>query len=728
MTEHCLPPIDRREFLTRLGAVPAAALLGASTLGAEPAGSSAPVAPSPPAPRPSARLGLKRLCQDFHFSEYPEGVLARADAKTYVRTLKENGGEVILSFAKDHWGNCYFDTRVGRKHPAVKQDLFGEIIDEAAKLGVAVLAYMSIGWDEHSQRAHHDWRMVTWSGADQHQGGHWTSLCVNSGYGQHTVDHISELCGKYKFRGLWIDIIQYTFDSLNAPCYCAACQRLWREAGLGNAIPNPLDREARARYLDFRDAFLRRYVQAVRAAAKAAQPDLLFTHNWGGCFDLDDFIPKEAEPWGQDYVYQGYMTKFTRALANGRDFEMYTARFNQSCDFTVKPVELMRWEAANIVAHNAAIEVVDQPNIDGTLEPKAWAVIQEAYRVVDDLSPHLRGATPFAEIAVLYSHRNYELQKEIGRQSSADVAHDFAGACKLLADEHLPYDVIVEENDSADSLKPLRAVVVPNTRSLNPITVTALREWCAQGGVLLFDYLSATRDHLWRPAPQPAFGFLTPGAPSRWPVSFVRPVADLDDPFLRVNELVHFKADSQAQSLGFLTPPALEETNERWVSHKIHPGWTTETPAAVCGTFERGAYVYSSWRMFKELLATDLRAIRQFIRGSLEKFYLPTLAVDGPRTVEMIPYRTADGFRVFLTNAVIGRPAGPCTPTYGANPPPHMNIDFVLPVHNLVLWVHAPVRKARDRHGRHLSVARAGQRWKIVLPAIEQYEVIDVVV
>jgi len=384
--------IPRRAFLRQLAAVPVGAALADTAFTKVNVGQPGP-AGSPGILKPLARrLGYKRLCLDFHFSEYPDGVLSKADAKTYVRTLKENGGEVVLAFAKDHWGNHYYDTTLGHKHPAVKQDLFGQIVAEANKQGIDVIAYTSIGWDEFNRRRHPEWRMVNWQGSSR--GGRWTTLCVNTDYGQRTIEHIAELCGKYRFRGLWIDIVQYSFSAPNAPCYCAACQRLWREAGHGDAIPNPLGGESRARYLDFRDAFLRRYVEAARGAAKTAQPGVLFTHNWGGCFDLDDFIPKEAEPWGKDYVYQGYMTKYTRALAQGRDFEMYSARFNQPCDFTIKPVELMRWEAASIVAHNGAVEIVDQPNIDGTLEPKAWAVIREAYRTIDELSQHLAARRP----------------------------------------------------------------------------------------------------------------------------------------------------------------------------------------------------------------------------------------------------------------------------------------------------------------------------------------------
>ena len=162
----------------------------------------------------------------------------------------------------------------------------------------------------------------------------------------------------------------------------------------------------------------------------------------------------------------------------------------------------MRWEAANIVAHNGAVEIVDQPNIDGTLEPKAWAVIREAYRTIDELSPHLAGTTPFAEIGVLYSHRNWELHKDLGRESSASVAHDFAGACKFFADEHLPYDVIVEENLTPALLQSLRVMVVTNTISLDPQTVRAI---CATG---------ARKGGCWCLIPEPQLAITAPGLPS----------------------------------------------------------------------------------------------------------------------------------------------------------------------------------------------------------------------
>ena len=532
--------VPRRTFLRQLAAVPVGAALVADSFApahAEEPGSSAALTSIKPLGK---RMGYKRLCLDFHFSEYPDGVLSKADAKNYIGTLKKNGGEAVLAFVRDHWGNHYYNTTKYHRHPKVNHDLFGEVVAEADKQGIDVIAYLSIGWNEFAARAHPDWHMVSSSGVTNHHAGNWTTLCVNTPYGQQTLEQMSELCGKYRFKGIWIDIVQYSF-STNAPCYCAGCQKLWREAGYGDSIPNPLDGEVRARYLDFRDVFLRRYVEAARNAVKAAQPDVLFTHNWGGSFDLDDFIPKEAEPWGKDYVYQGYMTKYTRALANGRDFEMYSARFNQSCDFTVKPVELMRWEAASIVAHNGAIEIVDQPNIDGSLEPKAWAVIKEAYRAIDELSPHLAGTTPYAEIGVLYSHRNWELQ--VGRDWTTNVAYDFAGACKFFADEHLPYDVVVEENLTPELLSSLKVLVVPNTIALYPKTVQYLSDWCAQGGLLVFDSRSATYDHQARRVEKPGFGFIEAGEDYHARVSWVKPVFDLDSPYLRLNGMAQFKAD-----------------------------------------------------------------------------------------------------------------------------------------------------------------------------------------
>jgi hypothetical protein len=405
---------------------------------------------------------------------------------------------------------------------------------------------------------------------------------------------------------------------------------------------------------------------------------------------------------------------------------MFTARFNQMCDFTIKPVELMRWEAASIVAHGGAVEVVDQPNLDGTFEPKAWSVIRETYRAIDELSPHLAGTTPFAEIGVLYSHRNWELQKELGKDTPASVAHDFAGACRLMADEHLPYDVLVEEQVAPATLKPLRVVVVPNTVSLHPETVRHLRDWCAAGGVLMFDYRTATRDHRSRPVAEPGFGLIAAQSARPAKVTFVQPVFEIENPYLRVTEMVEYRAAGATEPLGWLTPAALEETAERWVSHKIHPGAPTTAAAAVLGEFGRGAFVYCSWRVFKELLATDLRAIRQFVRGALGKRYEPLVTLAAPRTVEMIPYRTAQGLRVFLTHGVVGRPAGPWMATYGTQLPLHMNMDFVLPVHDLQVRVRSAVRRSRDMHGRPLKVSRDGAWWKIIVPKVEQYQVVDI--
>lgn len=666
-----------------------------------------------------SRIGYKRVIIDFHFSEFPEGVLANVNGKQMVDTIKESGADAVLAYAKDHWGNYYYDTKVGHKHSAVKTDLFGEIISHAKQRDLDVMAYFTIGWDEYSQQRHPEWRMVTAEGKDQRQKTKWTNLCINTGYAQLTIDHMRELCSLYKFRTLFLDIIQYSFDGLQAPCCCQSCQRLWREQGHGSAIPKKFEGETRAEYLDFRDAFLKRYLDDVRSAVKAIQPDVLITHNWGSYWNAADYVPKEAEPWGRDYVLQSYMTKYTRALAKGRDFEMFTARFNQSWDFTIKPLELMRWEVASFVAHNAAVNVIDQPNIDGTLEPKAWSVIREVYKTVDDIAPHLKGTTPFAEVGVLYSHRNWELHHDVG--------HDLAGACKFLADEHYPYDIVPDEDISPETLKRFKVLVIPNTASLKPEAVDVIRQWCESGGTVLFDYRSATLDENNRPLVKPGIGMVAITEENPRKVSFIKPAFDIENPYIRINENVSIKPLVPTfQTLGFLTRAALEQTDTQWVSHNIQPGRTTQLPAVLLGAYRDGKFIYSTARIFKELLMTDLRAIRQFLRAALARVYTPKVTLEAPRTVEMIPYSTATGYRLFLTNCVTGRPAGACVPTYGTNAAPHLNIDFVLPVHDIQIRLQTKAASARDRHGTALKVVREGTASVITIPKIVQYEVVDI--
>ena len=58
---------------------------------------------------------------------------------------------------------------------------------------------------------------------------------------------------------------------------------------------------------------------------------------------------------------------------------------------------------------------VDQPNIKGDLEPAVYESLREAYKSVEEIIPHVKGTTPYSEIALLDSERSVTVDIEENR-------------------------------------------------------------------------------------------------------------------------------------------------------------------------------------------------------------------------------------------------------------------------------------------------------------------------
>ena len=147
-----------------------------------------------------------------------------------------------------------------------------------------------------------------------------------------------------------------------------------------------------------------------------------------------------------------------------------------------------------------ALMWIDQPHMDGSFDPKALAAMRDAFRVVDELSPHVRGSAPYAEIALLYAQGSALLDP--------DQELDFVGAYRLLNELHWPFDVIAEHHLTAAQLGAFRLLVIPNARHLTPEAVAAVREYVHAGGRLLFTHETASADLAGEPLPRPGFGFV----------------------------------------------------------------------------------------------------------------------------------------------------------------------------------------------------------------------------
>ena len=76
---------------------------------------------------------FRKLHFDYHTPPAVNVVGEGLNVEKFIKKLHEIGCQAFNFFAKDVFGNCYWDTKVGNKHPYLKRDLLGEVVEEAKK-------------------------------------------------------------------------------------------------------------------------------------------------------------------------------------------------------------------------------------------------------------------------------------------------------------------------------------------------------------------------------------------------------------------------------------------------------------------------------------------------------------------------------------------------------------------------------------------------------------------
>jgi hypothetical protein len=697
------------------------------------------------------KLGYKRIILDYHFSSFLPQTLTAVDAGDYVRRMKEAGVESFLVYAKDHWGHVYHKTAISHKHPNAPDDLFGELLGLCRANGIIPFAYTCVMWDEFNARTHPEWRARDAQGLlienAPPAGAGWHHLCVNTPYQDFFMAQLEELAENYDFPGLFVDILFY--NAFTCACYCDGCRAKW-QAMYGREMPLPLASVGdRVQYAAFRDAFYREFYGRMNAVlARHGKADILVTHNFGGTDpSLPTYLGKETEPFGQDYVIPQIIIKDTRNRAHGREVEIYFGRFNRFWDFTVKSKELLRWETVNCLAHDTAAIIIDQPLLDGRLDPQAYKAIGFAYRQADKLLDFTAGSQPYAEIGVYHDHLNYEATGFEGHE-------DFVGACKLLMECHLPYDLVTDFDD-ASALGKFAAVVLPHTPLVHSKMQAGLQKYVHNGGVVICEYTAGAFDEKGPTARDSkhflvdvsrhtmrSVNFIQPGDPrtevsglSSDPRTGVSGLSGEPRPeesglgafesvaatYLRTGKMLELSALKDDKVLGMQVPGAVDRNQWVWVSHNVPPDTRQTGAAVIVRKLGKGKVLYFNSRIFSEYLHTNLGSLRQFIRMCIEQVCPPRLWLQAPSIVDAIFQRKGDARVVTLNCCTLDRGANASSLYYGTQPPLHANINESWPIAGMRLWSRDPIVQAKMLDGTKLTVGNDGPLHYVDLPPIEGF-------
>ncbi|MCL3780948.1 hypothetical protein EMN47_11195 [Prolixibacteraceae bacterium JC049] len=348
---------------------------------------------------------------DFHTTEKLNDIGTRWVKKEWQQRLIEGHVNSINIFAKGHHGWCYYNTKVGERHPNLEFDLLKAQVDACHEIGVTAQAYVTVGWNVLDARNHPDWVSTGKDGVnkfakqekaaksgEQFPWG-WPTLSPEGGYLEHLLQHTEELCKNYDIDGFWFDIVPVANINYNE----------WSKKDMeANGVDWNNEDEAWAHHCKKMHTFF----QKTNALIKKYKPNATIFYNWTTHLynervfkeryfqyntkqDLEDL----PTTWG------GYDILPMRAkyFANtGKPMVAMSGKFHAAWgEFGgFKHKDAIWYEAANMMAFGAFCNFGDQLHPTGKLEKATYDNIGHAFSYIEKIEEYCMDAKQEARTAV----------------------------------------------------------------------------------------------------------------------------------------------------------------------------------------------------------------------------------------------------------------------------------------------------------------------------------------
>src|SRR3990172_7804174 len=124
---------------------------------------------------------------DFHMNDWVREFVSDFDPEAQAKMFVKARIQAVGIFFKDCYGNCFYPTHVGHRHPHLARDYAGEMTHALKGHGLRAIAYHSVGVDRYTGLKHPSWQMRDTRGRGRR--GAWmlergigASPCINSPY------------------------------------------------------------------------------------------------------------------------------------------------------------------------------------------------------------------------------------------------------------------------------------------------------------------------------------------------------------------------------------------------------------------------------------------------------------------------------------------------------------------------------------------------------------------
>lgn len=430
---------------------------------------------------------------DNHAPDAPIVTLEHLNPEEYEQFFKEANINHLMLYCKDHWGNSYYDTKIGKMHNGLKEDWIGKLVPILRKHNIEFNAYYCFEYDQYAPTAHPEWGTVKKDGSPLVCGdgkpdatARWGIPCYETGYRAYIMGQLKEIISQYHPDSLFIDIFGKSL------CYCETCQREFEER-YGYQLPyKEQDMILHNKELvEFMDKQAEDMLDEVKAQLKEIDPSLAITVNFSAHYpkeirDKLDYL--FTEPWAGNWLSGAY----ARDTSGGKYPQLGPGDVSQVYNY--KEDEIYELAAAEIAAQGCRVFMYSEPmHYDGTLDHTESKKIGKAYRQVEKYEEYLEDREIVADIGIIQSDIADSLivthpvvARSVGRAlEGGQHRKALLGAMKMCEYSKYTWRVVPELEFTPEKLKKFKMILLPNLFYVTEELKEMLNAYVEEGGCLL---------------------------------------------------------------------------------------------------------------------------------------------------------------------------------------------------------------------------------------------------
>ena len=422
---------------------------------------------------------FRQLCYDYNWcgmsmDDLPKK-FSKADPVEMAEFSKRCNLDAALLLAIPHHGYCTYETRVGKKFPAMKGDWYGRVIEEHHKRGISALGYITLNWNWKYMREHYQQEYVhrePMSSGEFKRGAPYenTMMCFNApGYIDLVEAYTREVMTNYPVDGMRYDVLW-----TKKKCLCDGCKALYREM-YGEELTTWEGIDER-RWKEFDLETLRRPVLRLQRVVKSIKPSVEFWQNQINLNMESDVNVGRIE----DIAYIEFGAPGHLLILNGV-LDKQGIIIGQTLK---SPIRRLIMALGARCYQYASKNEMDQLTAVPRPEKSDWFYNDLApfFAMVRDVQPYLDGAIPVTHAAGVYSEATRYRYKGFGRKHYRNLCERLTLKC---IDESLPLKWVNVLDLEQKDLNAYSVLVLPETSGLTPTQLDRLRHYVHDGGQLL---------------------------------------------------------------------------------------------------------------------------------------------------------------------------------------------------------------------------------------------------